>query len=303
MTIDRRAREREALTPLVPLVDRFFERGDLMKARGWFSFEPYWKFRQSLCSSDEWEVHEKFHIEATKERLGNYCSEFLKELRAKQPDPIISYLTECDRIHAELERTKEYAVAWDPFKKEMMRLRQREIGMHATHVSLERSEDDEQIRRIRIWGEVVKEMGQPIGLRTNSKMSSRSSPIFRCALTEEWDFALGVDVSALGSETADKIAKPPGMDPLPIGAQITWRALVPAAKSKVSPRDSELIFVPQVFFPFGTAYKPFWDLEGLEINIRAEMTALAIIWPELMPRLIDGVSGIPKREPTGPDSS
>ena len=37
-----RDRERCALTPLVPLVDACFDRMELLKARGWYSFEPYW---------------------------------------------------------------------------------------------------------------------------------------------------------------------------------------------------------------------------------------------------------------------
>ena len=111
-------------------------------------------------------------------------------------------------------------------------------------------------------------------------------------LTHDWGIALGVDTRALGSETADTIAKPPGMGPLPIGSHTTWMALVPAGKSRVSPGDVELIFVPQYFLPFDRAYGSFWDFEGLEINVRAQLAGIEMLWSEMQPRLTEGVTGL-----------
>ena len=101
-----------------------------------------------------------------------------------------------------------------------------------------------------------------------------------------------MDTRGLGTETADTVAKPPGMGPLPIGGHLTWMALVPKGKSGISFSDPELIFVPQYFVPFDRAYSSFWDMEGLEINVRAQMAALALLWAEMEPRLKEGVSGL-----------
>jgi hypothetical protein len=192
----------------------------------------------------------------------------------------------------DLWQTGRHGIAWEPYQHEQMRQRQREIALHATRVSRDRPEDDELIKRIRIWGEVVREMCEPLGFETRSRMSGRYSPIFRRTLTPQWSLALGVDARNLGFETTDTIAQPPGMAPLPIGSHLTWKALVPAGKSKVHLGDRALIFVPQYFFPLDRAYGNFWDMEGLEINVRAEMTALQILWPKMEPRLIEGVSGL-----------
>lgn len=37
----------------------------------------------------------------------------------------------------------------------------------------------------------------------------------------------------------------------------------------------------------------FWDLEGLEINVRAYVAALESLWPEMEPRLLQGVADDP----------
>ncbi len=283
-------RARQALTPLVPLVDGYFERAEALKAHGWYSFEPCWAFRRSLCSPDDWEIYRRYYVESKKEGLGSYRSDFMEELRAKQPNEKMHRLTVCDRNYWDLEKTAEYQVAWAPFKQEQMRLRRHEIELHATHISRQCHDHDEKARRIRVWGAVVKEMSEPIGFATTSKIGGRYSPIFRRALTPEWQLVLGVDVGNLGLEKGETIARPPGMGPLPIGQHTMWRALVPASKAKVQVGDPELIFLPQVFFPFDRAYSNFWDLEGLEINVRAEMTALTMLWPDLESRLIEGVS-------------
>jgi hypothetical protein len=78
--IPDRARTRRALTPLIPLVDGYWERAEVLKARGWHSFEPYWTFRQSLCSPNEWQTYKRYVTEEKKEALGEYCSDFLNEL-------------------------------------------------------------------------------------------------------------------------------------------------------------------------------------------------------------------------------
>jgi hypothetical protein len=67
-------------------------------------------------------------------------------------------------------------------------------------------------------------------------------------------------------------------------------ALVPAGKSGVHRGDTESIVVPQYFVPFDGAYGIFWDLEGLEINVRAHMAALELLWPDMEPRLVEGLS-------------
>jgi hypothetical protein len=65
-----------------------------------------------------------------------------------------------------------------------------------------------------------------------------------------------------------------------------------SGRSKPAPeplerRNPDAIFVPQYFFPFEGAYGNFWDLEGLEINVRAHMAALELLWHEMEPRLIE----------------
>lgn len=287
-----RARTRRALAPLIPLVDGYWERAELLKARGWYSFEPYWTFRKCLCSPDEWQTYKKYVIEEIKEALGDYCSDFLNELSGSTRGWELLRAVACARNYEDLRQTGGDYIAWAPFRREQMRRRQREIELHATRVSRDRPEGDEKIKRIRIWGEVVREMCEPLGFETRSRMSGRHSPIFRRTLTPQWSFALGVDARSLGSETADTIAKPPSMAPLPIGSHLTWKALVPVGKSTVHPGGPESIFVPQYFFPLDRAYSNFWDMEGLEINVRADMTALQILWPDLAPRLIEGVSGL-----------
>ncbi len=82
-----------------------------------------------------------------------------------------------------------------------------------------------------------------------------------------------------------------GLGPLPIGQHLTWMALVPKGKG-LSFSDPELMFAPQYFVPFDRAYGIFWDMEGLEINVRARMAALALLWAEMEPRLVEGVSGL-----------
>ena len=287
-----RDRERRALTPLVPLVDACFDRMELMKARGWYSFEPYWKFRQSLCSADDWQIYKQYVVETRKEELGNYRSDFMEALRGgahKSDDP---KLTACDRNYVAVHNSAAHEPAWEPFKQEQMRLRQREVDLHATPISRRPSNEDERVKRVRIWHEVVRETAGPLGFDSSSRLPGRYSAVFRHALTPRWNLALGVDARGLGTETADTVAKPPGMGPLPIGGHLTWMALVPKGKSGISFSDPELIFVPQYFVPFDGAYGNFWDMEGLEINVRAQMAALQILWPEMEPRLIEGVSGL-----------
>lgn len=286
-------RRRRALTPLVPLVDECFNRGKLLKEKGWYSFEPYWKFRQSLCTADEWETYKKYAIESDKEALGNYRSEFLNGLRANYAnEEEVFRAISCERVYEDLRKTTGYEIAWRPFDEEQMRLRQHEIELHATDISRV-SAGDEQLKRVRIWVEVVKKMAGPLGFQTSSTLSSYRPPVFRRVLTSTWNVVLGVDATSLGSETAETVAKPSGMGTLPIGQQATWLALSLHGRSTINPGDAELIFVPQMFFPLGRAYRNFWDLEGLEINIRAEMTALQLIWADLEPRLIEGVSALP----------
>src|SRR5215813_13144350 len=125
-------RQRRALTPLVPLVDACFERAELLKARDWHSFEPYWKFRQSLCSPDDWQIYKQYVVETEKESLGNYRSDFMEALRGgahKSNDPT---LTACDRNYVAVLDSAAHESAWEPFKQEQMRLRQREVDLHAT---------------------------------------------------------------------------------------------------------------------------------------------------------------------------
>jgi len=288
-------RQRRALTPLVPLVDACFERAELLKARDWHSFEPYWKFRQSLCSPDDWQIYKQYVVETKKESLGNYRSDFMTALRTAHnaTDKSDDFkLTACDRNYMAVRDSAAHRDAWQPFEQEQMRLRQQEVKLHATDISRQPSNEGERVKRVRIWHEVVKETAGPLGFGPNSRVPGRYSTIFGRALTGRWNFAVGVDVVGLGYETADTIAKPPGMGPLPIGGSTTWMALVPRSKWRIHPSDPELIFVPQYFVPFDRAYGIFRDMEGLEINVRAHMTALQILWPEMEPKLIKGVSGL-----------
>ena len=280
-------RRRLVRTPLIPLVDGYWERARLLTGRGWSSFEPYWRFRESLCSADHWEKYKTYVVEDTKEALGDYRSPLLEKLRVKYEGEEILKAIACASNYEELRKTTKYEIALKPYRKEQMRLRQEEAKAHSTGISGARREEDEQIERIRIWTEVVNEMGAPLGLENSSL--GRYSPMFHCRLTPHWDFVVGVDVKGLGFETADTVAKPPGMDPLPIGTNMTWKALAPTSRRKLHPSDPDLISIPQYFFPYERAYSNFWDLPGLEINVRAEMTALQIIWPELAPKLIEGV--------------
>jgi len=288
-------RRRRALTPLVPLVDACFERAELLKARGWYSFEPYWKFRQTLCSPEEWQIYKQYAVETRKEALGNYRSDFMAALRAAHNATDMAddvKLTACDRNYMAVRDSAAHRVAWQPFKLEQMRLRQQEVELHATNTSRQPSNEGERVKRVRIWHEVVKETAGPLGFGPNSRVPGRYSTVFKHGLTRRWNIAVGVDVAGLGFETADTIAKAPGMDPFPIGTSTTWMALVPRSKWRIHPGDPELIFVPQYFFPFDGAYGIFWDMEGLEINARAQMTALQILWPDMEPKLIEAVSGL-----------
>jgi hypothetical protein len=285
------ARHRRALTPLIPLLEGCFERGELLKKRGWYSFEPYWTFRASLCAPDEWRIHKTYVVESRKEALGNYHSEFLARLRAEHAGADERSLTACDRKFRDLQGTVAYQPAWKPFEDEQMRLRQRESELHATPIS-RRCSDDERKERVRIWSEVMRERAPSLGFESKNRNPDSHPQVFRRPLTHDWGIALGVDTRALGSETADTIAKPPGMGPLPIGKQITWMALVPAGKSRVHPGDVELIFVPRWFVPFDGAYGSFWDFEGLEINVRAQLAGLEMLWSEMQPRLTEGVTGL-----------
>jgi hypothetical protein len=214
------------------LVDGCFERTELLKARGWYSFEPYWKFGQSLCSPDDWQIYKQYVVETRKEALGNYRSDFVTALRGGAHEADDAKLTACDWNYVAVRDSAAHRSAWEPFEQEQMRLRQREVA----------------------------------GV---SSSRSRYSAVFRHALTPRWNLALGVDARGLGIETADTVAKPPRMGPLPIGWHLTWMALVPKGKSGISFNDPELIFVPQYFVPFDRAYGIFWDMEGLEINVRA----------------------------------
>lgn len=275
-------RERRALTPLVPLVDACFERGEALKSRGWYSFEPYWKFRESLCSPDEWREYRSYVVESRKEDLGEYRSAFIATLKPRAGGDEHSGLTACDRKHAELQGTPAYRAALRPFEDEQMRRRHKEIELHATAVS-RRSASQERSERVRIWSEVVRERAGPLGFR--GATSGKSHPqSYRRPLGSAWDFVLGVDAPGLGSETADTVAKPPGMGPLPIGQHNMWMALAPARAGR---RDPNTIFIPQYFVPFDRAYGNFWDLEGLEINVRAHMAALELLWPDMEPRLLE----------------
>src|SRR5262249_54399861 len=96
------ARARRALTPLVPLVDGFFGRGEALKTRGWYSFEPYWTFLESLCSPDEWDVHKTYLMESRKEHLGNYHSDYVAALKASHHGEDGRVLTACDQRVLEL---------------------------------------------------------------------------------------------------------------------------------------------------------------------------------------------------------
>jgi hypothetical protein len=270
-------------------VDTYFERGESLKKRGWYSFEPYWKFRASLCSPDDWRVQRKYVVESMKQALGEYRSDFIAALRAQHPDwEEHSGLTACDRKFLELRATAGYRPAWKPFEEEQGRLRKREMEAHATSISRD-SVDDDRGERVAIWSKVVQERTGALGFEARALRISHPSSLRR-TLGGGWDFALGVDAPSLGSETADTVAKPPGMGPLPIGTHITWMALVPAGKSGVERRNPDAIFVPQYFFPFDRAYGNFWDLEGLEINVRAHMVALELLWHEMEPRLVEGLS-------------
>jgi len=282
-------RKRRALNPLVPLVDAYFERGELLKKRGWYSFEPHWKFRASLCPPDTWELHRKYTAESMKEHLGDYRSDLVARLRAESRGDEAQGLTPCDRKFVELlENADHYDVAWRPFKEEQRRLRQKEIELHATAVSRD-SPSEERSERVRIWSQVVQERAGPLGFKAPASRKFHPSR-FRRGLGGGWDFVLGVDAPSLGSETADTVAKPLGMGPLPIGGHTTWMALVPAGKAGVHRGDTESIVVPQYFVPFEGAYGNFWDLEGLEINVRAHMAALEILWSEMEPRLAEAAS-------------
>src|SRR5262249_35218838 len=211
-----RDRERRALTPLVPLVDACFDRMELMKARGWYSFEPYWKFRQSLCSADDWQIYKQYVVETMKEGLGNYRSDFMETLRGGAPKFNDPKLTACDRNYVAVRDGAAHRPAWAPFEQEQMRLRQRGADLQATAISRRPSNEDERVKRIRIWYEVVRETAGPLGFGTSSRVPGRST-VFRHALTPRWNLVLGVDARDLGAETADTVAKPPGMGPLPIG--------------------------------------------------------------------------------------
>lgn len=271
-------------------MDAYFERGELLKERGWYSFEPYWKFRESLCPPDAWELHRKYAVESMKEALGDYRSDLVARLRAERPGEEARGLTPCDRKLLELiEKGDSYDAAWRPFEEEQRRLRYKEIELHATAISRE-SPSEERWDRVRIWGEVVRERAGPLGFQAPA--SGKSYPAsFRRPLGSGWGFVLGVDAPGLGSETADTVAKPPGMGPLPIGGHITWMALTPAGTT-VGRVNPDAIFVPQYFVPFDRAYNNFWDLEGLEINVRAHMAALELLWPEMEPCLLEGVAAL-----------
>jgi len=284
-------RARRALTPLVRLIDGFFDRGEALKKRGWYSFEPYWTFLESLCSPEEWHVHKTYLIESRKEHLGNYHSDYVAALKASHKGEDPRALTACNRRVLDLRNNaNHYQVAWGPFEEEQMRLRQREIELHATSVS-RRCSDDERKERVRIWSQATRERAGPLGFEARAPSKYHPSR-FRRKLGGGWDFMLGVDARRLGSETADTIAKPPGMGPLPIGSHLTWMALVPSGRPGPHRGDSSSIFVPQYFVPFDRAYANFWDFEGLEINVLAFVTGIEILWPEMEPRLIEAVTGL-----------
>ena len=140
------ARARRALTPLVPLVDGFFERGEALKKRGWHSFEPYWMFRESLCTPDEWGVYKKYLIESRKEDLGNYHSDYVAALKASHHGEDSRVFTAGDRRFLDLRNNaNHYQVAWEPFEEEQMRRRKREIELHATSVSRRCSDDERKV--------------------------------------------------------------------------------------------------------------------------------------------------------------
>src|SRR5215831_12795438 len=101
-------RARRALTPLVRLIDGFFERGEALKKRGWHSFEPYWTFLGSLCSAGEWDVHKKYLIESRKEHLGNYRSDYLAILKTSHHGEDGRVLTACDRRVRDLRENADH---------------------------------------------------------------------------------------------------------------------------------------------------------------------------------------------------
>jgi len=105
-------RARRALTPLVRLIDGFFDRGEALKKRGWYSFEPYWTFLESLCSPEEWHVHKTYLIESRKEYLGNYHSDYVAALKASHKGEDPRALTACIRRVLDLRNNaNHYQVA------------------------------------------------------------------------------------------------------------------------------------------------------------------------------------------------
>src|SRR5215470_7755920 len=107
-------RERRALTPLVPLVDAYFDRMEMLKAHGWYSFEPYWTFRQSLCSAHDWHIYKQYLVETMKEGLGNYRSAFMTALRSGADKSNDQKLTACDRNYVAVRDSAAHRAAWEP---------------------------------------------------------------------------------------------------------------------------------------------------------------------------------------------
>ena len=195
------AKRRRALTPLLPLFDDYWARAELLKAKGWSSFEPYWQFRRSLCTADDWHFYERYVIEDTKEALGDYHSRLMDELRAQVGSEEAYRAVGCARAYEGLRRTPNYRVAWEPYRQEQMRRRRLEVELRGTSISRTRVTDDEQIERIRIWKDVVNEMGKDLGFEPASRSSGRYAPIFTRALTADWELVLGVSSKSLGFES------------------------------------------------------------------------------------------------------
>ena len=284
-------RARRALTPLVRLIDGFFERGEALKKRGWYSFEPYWTFLESLCSPEEWHVHKTYLIESRKEHLGNYHSDYVAALKASHKGEDPRALTACNRRVLDLWNNANH------YQSRGGRSRRSRCGCAKGKSNCTPPPSAGGARTMSersasaFWSQATRERAGPLGFEARAPSKYHPSR-FRRKLGGGWDFMLGVDARRLGSETADTIAKPPGMGPLPIGSHLTWMALVPSGRPGPHRGDSSSIFVPQYFVPFDRAYANFWDFEGLEINVRAFVTGIEILWPEMEPRLIEAVTGL-----------
>ncbi len=288
----------------VPIGDEIFNYMAQLRQAGFSAFDLRKDFTDSFCAPEEVDIHRRHQMEWAKFILGRpwpmrfteeeraqlYYSPFLRHLRdvvllqenngvpfenlgAHFPGGEAAWRAQtdpCERraVCAEVEDKEAYDSRFNAVLAMQRHQLDREVVRHATGLSKDYAM--EKLRRYAFYAAVMVRDAAPLGFIHDKRRSRPDNPIFTKAVTPEWELCLTIENRGMFYWAMHHAGY--------FSSQLELRAR--ALGGSLSKAESgECLFIPYANPCLDVAYWEFFDLDDLELFIKAHLFLYGLMAP------------------------